>query len=194
MIFNILRQFNWFDIVVLLLIFRVLYISIKGGFTTEVFKLLGIICAIYLAMHYYITVSDFIRGRLPLEEKVPLEFLDFLIFVLLAAVGNVFFLLLRSAVNNLIKIEAVSALNRWGGLILGAIRSVLLVSLVIFSLAISSVPYLRDSVRNSYFGPRINFASVNTYLWIWSSIFSKFVASEKQNNAVVKTQEWIGSK
>ncbi len=194
MVFNILKQFNWLDIVILLLIFRVIYISIKGGFTTELFKLLGIICAIYLAMHYYMAVADFIRGKLPVEEKVPLEFLDFLVFVVLAVLGNLFFVLLRNAVNNLIKIEAVSTLNKWGGLVLGGFRSILLVSLVLFSLVISSVPYLKNSARSSYFGPRILSTAVNTYTWVWGNISSKFASSEKQNSAVIEVKEWMGSK
>ena len=145
-------------------------------------------------MHYYITVADFIRGRLPLEEKVPLEFLDFLVFLILAGIGNLVFLLLRNAVNNLIKIEAISALNRWGGLVLGAFRSVLLASLVMFSLLISSIPYLKNSVRASYFGPRITSLSVNIYTWTWSSIFSKFISSEKLNSSAVEVKEWVGSR
>lgn len=160
----------------------------------EVFKLAGLLSAVYISMHYYITVADFIRGRLPLEEKVPLEFLDFLVFLILAGIGNLVFLLLRNAVNNLIKIEAVSALNRWGGLVLGGFRSVLLASLVMFSLLISSIPYLKNSVKASYFGPRVTSLSVNIYNWAWSSIFSKFISSEKLNSSAVEVKEWVGSR
>jgi uncharacterized membrane protein required for colicin V production len=194
MVFNVLRQFNWLDILILLLIFRVLYISIKGGFAVEVFKLTGLLSAIYLSMHYYLTIADFVRNALPLEEKMPLEFLDFLVFLILASIGYLFFLLLRSAFNNLIKIEAVSTLNKWGGLVLGSFRSLILSSLLIFLLAISSVPYLKSSTKASYLGGRLVSISVNIYTWGWFNIFSKFVSSEKLNSYVVEVRDWMVSK
>ncbi|MFY9402162.1 MAG: CvpA family protein [Candidatus Omnitrophota bacterium] len=194
MVFNILRQFNWLDILILFLIFRVLYISIKGGFVVEIFKLTGLLSAIYLSMHYYLKIADFVRNALPLKEKMPLEFLDFLVFLILAGIGYLFFLLLRSAFNNLIKIEAVSTLNKWGGLALGSFRSLILSSLLIFLLAISSVPYLKNSTKASYFGRRLVSISINIYTWGWSNIFSKFASSEKLNRYVVEVRDWMVSR
>jgi len=194
MIFNMLKNFNWLDIGILIIIFRVLYIAIKNGFTTEFFKFLGVICAVYLSMHYNGAVADFIRARLPVEEKMPLEFLDFLVFLILAIAGNFVFVLLRNVVNNLIKIEAVSTLNKWGGLLLGALRSVLLVSLILFALVISSIPYLKNSVKDSYLGPKVFSTAVNTYSWIWNNVFSKFAPLEKQNSTVLEAEEEIISK
>jgi len=194
MLLNMLKQLNWLDVCILLIIIRVIYIAIKGGFTTELFKFLGVICAIYLSMHYNVVLADFIRGKTPVEEKVPLAFLDFLVFLALAVSGNFIFVLLRNAVNNLIKIEAVSTLNKWGGLVLGGFRSVLLVSLLLFALVISSIPYLKKSVKNSYLGPRFFSAAVDTYGWIWNNLASKFAVSEKQNSAVLEIKEGIVSK
>lgn len=192
MIFNILKNFNWFDICILLIIFRVLYIAIKTGFTTEFFKFFGILFAIYLSMHYNTAIADFVAKRVPIiEEKVPLEFLDFIIFSILAITGNLFFVLLRNAINNLIKIEAVSTLNKWGGLCLGVLRSLLLVSLISFALTISSVVYLKDSVKSSYLGPRVISIGVNTYTWMWSSIFSKFLSSEGLNKNSIEAKEGV---
>ncbi|MBN2830754.1 MAG: CvpA family protein [Candidatus Omnitrophica bacterium] len=194
MIFNVLKNFNWLDICILIIIFRVLYIAIKNGFTAELFKFFGIICAIYLSMHYYTAITDFIRGKIPVEEKMPLEFLDFLIFLILALTGNFLFVLLRNAVNNLIKIEAVSTLNKWGGLFLGALRSVLLASIIVFALTISSIPYFKQSVKRSYIGPRIISVGVDTYSWLWNSIFSRFLASERVNRIVLEVKEGVISK
>jgi uncharacterized membrane protein required for colicin V production len=194
MILNMLKNFNWLDICILIIIFRVLYIAIKTGFTTEFFKFSGVICAVYLSMHYNTAIADFIRSRIPVEDKMPLEFLDFLVFLTLAIGGNFVFVLLRNAVSNLIKIEAVSTLNKWGGLFLGALRSLLLVSIIIFALIISSIPYLKQSVKNSYLGPRVISVGVDTYSFLWNSIFSKFAASEKVNSAALEAKKGAISK
>ncbi|MDD4982136.1 MAG: CvpA family protein [Candidatus Omnitrophota bacterium] len=194
MIFNMLKSFNWLDIIILIIIFRIFYISIKGGFTTEFFKFFGVLTSIYLSMHYNTGLSDFISSKLNIEDKMPLGFLDFILFVILALAGYFIFVLVRNAVNNLVKIEAVSVLNKWGGLILGALRSVLLAGLVSFALAISSVPYLKNSVMNSYLGPRVLAVAVNTYSTIWNNLFSKFAAGEKYNTVVSNVLDEAPSK
>ena len=145
-------------------------------------------------MHYNTGLSDFISSKLNIQDKMPLEFLDFMVFVILAVAGYFIFVLVRNAVNNLIKVEAVSVLNKWGGLILGALRSVLLVGLVSFALVISSVPYLKNSVMNSYLGPRVLVVAVNTYTTIWNNLFSKFAAGEKYNAVVSKVSDEARSK
>lgn len=189
MLLNTLRQFNWLDIFILIMIFRICYIAIKGGFTTEFFKFLGTITAIYLSMHYCITIADYIRGQLPVGSKIPLGFINSLVFLFLAISGYLLFVLLRNVFNNFIKMEAVSALNKWGGLILGGFRSVLLVSLISFTLLISGISYFKNSIKHSYLGSRLSLVAADTYTWIWASIFSKFIPSEKEGSIVIDTKK-----
>lgn len=189
MLLNMLKQFNWLDIFILIMIFRICLIAVKGGFTTEFFKFLGTITAIFISMHYCILAADYIRGQLPIEGKVYLGLIDSLVFLSLAVLGYLLFVLLRNAFNNFVKIETVSALNKWGGLILGGFRSVLLVSLVSFTLVVSGIPYFKNSVKHSYLGTRLIFVAPDTYGWIWASIFSKFTPSEKEGSIVVNIKK-----
>ncbi|MCX5706293.1 MAG: CvpA family protein [Candidatus Omnitrophica bacterium] len=189
MLTDILKQFKWLDIFILILVVRVCYVSIKTGFPVEIFKFLGTLSAIYASLHYYTLTSDFIRQRLPLEAKMPLEFLDFVMFLLLAAAAYFIFFLLRTTFYRLIKIEAVSTLNKWGGLVLGIARSVLLAGLVIFLLSISSVDYLKNSVKHSYLGVRFFKVAPATYSWLWNSLISKFSSGEKFNKTVLDTEK-----
>ncbi len=182
MLLNMLKQFNWLDIFILIMIFRICYIAIKSGFTTELFKFLGTLTAIYLAMHYSVLIADYIHKQLPATDKVPLQFVDFLVLLFLAAAGYLLFVLIRTLSNHFIKIEAISTLNKWGGLILGGFRSVLLVSLISFTLVVSGIPYFMNSVKHSYLGPRLILVAPNTYTWIWTNIFSKFMTFENEGN------------
>jgi uncharacterized membrane protein required for colicin V production len=180
---DILRQINWVDVFVVILILRVGYVAWKTGLPVEFFKLLGTITAIYLPCHYYTKLADFFRANL-FAGKAALEFLDFPVFLLLAILGYLVFKLLRSVFSRFIKAEAVANLNNWGGLILGAVRGILLTGLIIFMLVLSNLSYLKNSVNDSYLGNRLLKVVPATYSWLWNSITSKFMPGEKFNEAI----------
>jgi len=188
MILEAIKQFKWVDVFILILLFRVCYIAIKTGFSVEIFKLFGTICAIYLSLHYYIVVSDFLIDRFPLQ-LIPVEFLDFLCFSILATIGYLVFVAIRMSFFHLIKMEAVSLLNKWGGLIISVLRGVMLMSLIVYALAISSITYLRDSVDNAYLGKIILKVAPGIYSGIWNGFSSKFLQQEKFNINVTETAE-----
>ncbi len=52
MLLNIIKQLNWVDIFVLIVLLRTAYISRKAGLPREFFKLLGTVLAIYLSLHF----------------------------------------------------------------------------------------------------------------------------------------------
>jgi uncharacterized membrane protein required for colicin V production len=188
MLLNILGQFNWVDIVVVILLFRIGYIAIKSGLSVEIFKLLGTILAIYTSLHYYTIASDFIRGFIS-NKEIPLEFLDFLCFLVLAIFTYLVFVLLRSILYRFLRMEAAPRLNKWGGLVLGLIRGFLVIGLIVFLLVISSIGYLKNSVGNSYLGKRFFKVAPATYSWLWDSIMSKFMGGEKLNKTVLEVED-----
>ncbi len=77
MLNDFISRFNWVDIFVLIIIFRIGYVAMITGIRTEVFNFCGVICAIYLSSHYYTALSDFFAQLVP-GNIIPLKFLDFL--------------------------------------------------------------------------------------------------------------------
>ncbi|MCX5712528.1 MAG: CvpA family protein [Candidatus Omnitrophica bacterium] len=189
MLIDILKQFNWLDVFVLILMIRVVYVATTRGFISELFKLIGVLVAIYLSFHYYTLLADFIRSKLPVDERMPLQFLDFICFVALAGIGYSIFAIIRIMLFNLIKMDAVPRLQKWGGFLLGFFRAWLLSGLIVYTLSISSVEYLHKSVYSSYWGKSLFYAPVNTYTFIWESIMSKFMSGEKFNSTVNQASE-----
>jgi len=189
MLLSIVKQFKWVDVLVVILLFRIGYIAMKNGLPVEIFKLLGIILATYLALHYYTALSDWIRAYVDKEEKMPLQFLDFLVFLALTILGYLIFVLLRSTFYRFIKMEAAPRLRKWGGLVLGIARGILLASLIVFMLVISSISYLRDSAKNSYSGKQLFKLTTSTYTWLWNAVTSKFMSGEKFNKTILEVQE-----
>ncbi|MCM8800580.1 MAG: CvpA family protein [Candidatus Omnitrophica bacterium] len=187
MITGILQQINWVDILVAILLIRSIYLGFKNGLFIELFKILGLLSALYISMHYYTLFSDYLGKHFNLE-KIPLRFLDFLVFFILAIGVYALFVGFRYCLDRFIEAEVVPLLNRWGALILSSIKGLLLVSLVAFILLISSVDYLKDSVNNSYSGKHLIKVATSTYSFLWNNIFSKFMPNEKFNTTVEEVQ------
>lgn len=193
MLQDVITQCNWVDLFVIIALFRISYIAMRNGLSAELFKFLGIILAIYLSAHYYISLSDWIRSHLPfssvMRRDTQLEFLDFLIFSLLVTIGYLIFVLLRHAFHRFIKMEAVPRLSKWSGLVLGVVRGILTVSLILFMFVISSISYFRNSAINSYSGSRLFKISPAVYSVIWHKFMSKFMPQEKFNDTVLDLQK-----
>ena len=188
---DIFRHFNYLDIIILIIILRICYIAIKTGLPVELFKLVGILSAIFLSLHYYVFLSDSMLKNIDLG-LAPLKLVDFLIFIFLAIAGYLLFMFLRCIFYRFIKLEAVPTLSKWGGLVLGVLRSLFMSSLICFTLLVSGLPYLNKSVENSYLASRIYKVPFNTYKWGWNSLFSKFMGSEKSNmNVVMKMHNFF---
>lgn len=189
MLLNILKQLNWVDIIIVFLLLRILYISTVNGFVIELFKLIGTISAIYISFHYFVICSDFVMRRVSAQQGFPLNFMDFLIFVLLVVTVYLVFVLLRKVVCHFVKMEAVPMLSKWGGLILGLARGILTASLVVFTLSISTIPYLNTSAKEAYSGRRLFNIAVSTYSNAWNGVMSKFTVNEKFNKVITDIQE-----
>ncbi len=187
MILNTIQQFNWIDCLVIIIFLRVCYIAFENGLFVEFLKTLGTISAIYLSLHYYTILSNFAKGRLNITV-IPQEFLDFLLFCILATLAYLLFVFLREALVYFVKMEAVPQINKWGGLVLGLARAFFLTGLIIFILVISSIPYFKNSVNESYLGKRLLKIAPATYSRMWNGFFSKFMTQEKFNDTVLEIQ------
>lgn len=183
-----IMQFNFMDIVIILMALRICYIAFQMGVAVEFFKLLGVIFGTYISLHYYTSLSDMI-SRLVIPKEMPLEFLDFIVFIMLVASGYLGFVILRSLFYRFIKLEAVPKLNQFGGLMLGAMRVFFTVGLLTYTLMISSVQYLNEAVKYSYFGSKSMTISTNAYGWLWNNVISKFSGKEKFNPTVNEVLE-----
>ncbi|MFH1397811.1 MAG: CvpA family protein [Candidatus Omnitrophota bacterium] len=188
MLLDILKGFNWLDVAVVIFMFRIVYIAMNSGLPIELFKLLGTILAIYLSLHYYTNLSDYLGGPVPYLKNMPLDFLDFVCFIILAVLGYIIFVFLREGFSHFIKMEAVRHLNKYGGMLLGIIRSFLFTGLLIFILAISTISYLGESVKSSSLGNRFFKITPIIYSFLWNNVMSKFMTGEKFNSTVFEVK------
>ena len=192
MILDILKQLNWVDFLVIIVMVRIIYIALSSGFPLELFKLMGTFASLYLSMHYFTFFTDWMGARNPgTKERVPLQFMDFFSLVALAVLGYLIFLALRLVFDKFIKMEINQAVSKSVALLLGVVRGFLLASLVAFVMVVSDIGYLKDSVKSSYTGRRVCNAAVNTYSWTWNHLTSRFALGENFNKTVTEIQKTI---
>jgi len=190
MLLDIIRQFNWVDFLVIIIFLRIIYTAFNNKFPLELFKLLGIVTALYLSLHYYTSLVDLITQHNPAtKDRIPLRFFDFISFLVLAIIGYLVFVGLRFVFERFIELEIYPVLNKILSLIVGASRAFLLTGLLVFTLVISSVSYLKNSVRESYSGRQMFVVAPNTYAWIWNNITSKFSNREEFNKTIPQVQK-----
>ncbi|MDD5476906.1 MAG: CvpA family protein [Candidatus Omnitrophica bacterium] len=190
---NAITQFNFLDVIIVIISLRICYVAFQMGLAVEFFKLSGVILATYLSLHYYTGLSDIIQRRF-IPKGMPLEFMDLLVFIILAAGGYLLFVVLRNSFYRFMKLEASPKISQFGGLTLGLARLFFTVGLLIYILMISGIKYLNDSVKYSYLGSRSTLISSNTYGWLWGSIISKFSPNEKFNPTVTELLERFNRK
>lgn len=184
MIIDFFRQINWIDIFVVILLFRVCYVSTKSPILVELLKLSGTIFAIYLSLHYYPAFSDFLHDL----TGFPSDSLYFLSFSILAIVGYMLFVALRLLILRFIKKQELSGLDRCGSAVLGAFRAFLLTGLLIFMLGLWGLAYLKESINSSFSGRGFFNVAPNTYSFFWNNITAKFSAGEGFNKNIEEVE------
>lgn len=176
-----LTKFNWVDIVIICMVLTTVYKGSRKGFIIEVFKLLGLLAAIYVSLHYFSIASDRLLGILP---GLGVIFTDFTCFLSLSLAGYLAITAIRSIFCRLIKMEAVSGLDKWGGFALGFLRGILLTSMLIILFHLSTITYLKASARKSYLGSRLSLINVQIYEGIFNGLVSRFATTETINKNI----------
>lgn len=178
-----ITKFNWVDIFVVIFLFRICYVAAKTGLPAELFKLFGTLVSIFMSFHYCTRLSNLVSSNIG-SAKVPVGLLDYFMFLALAIFGYMVVVFLRNLFFRLIKMEAVSALNRWGGLVVGTLRAFLLTGLAIFILVFSGNSYMESSVKSSFSGNYFLSVGPGTYTLLWDGIVSKFSPADKLNKDI----------
>ncbi|MDD5347340.1 MAG: CvpA family protein [Candidatus Omnitrophica bacterium] len=183
------RHFNWVDILVFLIFLRLVFVSLKEGLAVEFFKIIGALCAVYLALHYYYSIAGFVNVRSG-SKTPPGQFLQIAAFCVLCTCGYGFFVLLRIVVFRFITAQINPVLSRWAGLCAGLVRSFLVSSMILFCLLLVRQAYFINSVHYSLSGSSIVYVAPTTYAWIWETFVSKFASREKSNAQVEETLQF----
>ncbi len=181
-VLNILRGFNWIDILMVCIVVRIIFIGLKRGFATESFKLFGCVFAIFVSIHYYYGIAQLLHKKVFLPERIA----EVIVFVCLLFIVVFVFKLLREGALLLFKIEPHPAVERWGGLIVAALRSLVVCSIFLLLFSITRVEYLKTNSKKSITGKYLMDLSPKIYRYSFNNVFKKVFPKEKYNKRVFK--------
>ncbi len=180
---HILAIINWVDVAILVLLIRIVFIGVKTGFVTELFKLLGIFFAVFVGFHYYTSLAVFLAKK----TNWPLDILEFVFFVLLVFLVVLFIKFLRDGFLMIFKFETTHAgVNQWGSGVFSIIRALFLASLIMFGLLLSRLEWLQKETMTSISQKLALKVAPNTYSYLFNNFVGKVFSKEKLNKDVIE--------
>lgn len=138
-------RLNWVDVLAVIIILRISYISFQRGLSHEIFPLVVSIVTITLSLRYYTSISFFIKHNM---MNINIYVLNFIVFLSLIALLGFIGKFLRAILDMIIKVTWHPLIERFGGLIIGSMRSVVVTSMVLIAIALVPVSYLQWSIRD----------------------------------------------
>ncbi len=178
---HILATINWVDVAMLVLFIRIVFIGVKTGFVTELFKLLGVFCAVFVGLHYYASLAIFVTKK----TNWSIDFLEFLFFVLLVCLMVLVIKFLRDGFFVLFKFESTHAgLNQWGAGLFAVIRALFLASLIMYTILLTHVEWLQRQALTSVSQKVALKAAPDTYSFVYHHFIGKIFTKEKFNEDV----------
>lgn len=130
---------SFFDILAISVIFISIIVSMMRGLVGEIFSLIGWIIALFVARLFAVPISEvFFSSMNPRPLAVICA------FILIYIVTRLGIALIQQLTNALFKQTCLSSINCLLGGILGAIKGILIVSLVVLACSLSDLPRSED--------------------------------------------------
>lgn len=140
---EVFQQFNWIDVLVIILLFRTTYVGAKTGLNNELFKIIGVILGLYLGFRFYVSLGSWVSSRIPLPEEIANSF-SFLILILIAVL---ILKLVGAGLAKIVKLTFADRINQWGGFVVGFVRGGIILSLIFTFFTILNFQYVVKSVE-----------------------------------------------
>ncbi|MDD5423913.1 MAG: CvpA family protein, partial [Candidatus Omnitrophica bacterium] len=104
------QRVNWVDVLTVILLLRTCYIGARTGLSEEVFKMVGVLLALYISMSFYSPLGSKINGGFSLPQNL-VDGVSFLILILLCMLS---LKLVALGVTKVVKLAFADKINQWG--------------------------------------------------------------------------------
>jgi hypothetical protein len=185
MFMHFINSLNWVDILILAFAIRIIYIGMQIGFMTELFKVVGLVLALFCSFQYYILVG----GMIKVYGKIPDGYYFVLGFLLIWIIITVIFKFLRQGFFLLFTVQTISTLDKWGGAIVAVGRFALTASMVMFILLVTGDEYLQTKTADAFSRKYLVNVAPRFYKGLSDKIVSKVIPVVKYNSAVRETMK-----
>ncbi|MCI5968404.1 CvpA family protein [Helicobacter sp.] len=148
-------DFSWFDGIVGILILLLAIRGVMNGFIREFFGLAGIVGGVYVASVYSGSVGVWISANVyAFKNPSAMTLIGFLVLLVVIWVSA---LLIAEVLQKLVRLSALSAVDRLFGFVFGALKVFVIFSIIIA--ALTNVQFVRSFIesktQNSYLYPML---------------------------------------
>ena len=144
---EMLNAINWLDLAVLLLVIRGLYLGIRNGLSTEIFRFIGAILSLTFAIHSYSQIAEIFIANFAL----PAWLSQFLCFVVIAQLIRIIFKYGIILLLKILNIQFMPPLEKPGGAVVGLARAVIVAGALILMLSFFPSKYMTESIYDKSF-------------------------------------------
>lgn len=169
------------DLFMAIIVAAVICMGRKDGIVAEIIKLFGVFCTVFITLHYYVRLADFLRVQFFGKDAET----EFFAFTLLAVTVFISFILISKGWSLILDIKSFAVVDRWGRLILSLIRSYFIGSLVFLALILSQHANATPLAQKSVCGFVFRNGAVKLYKVSYSTFIEKYFPSEKINLDVI---------
>ena len=178
-------SFNWVDLVLIAVFFAIVYDGQKSDLVTEILKVVGIILATFVTLHYYTQLSVLLHGKVFVVQ----EYKELFAYALLIGLMMLMITMIRGGWLILLGIEISPWLEKWGRIITASIRAYLLVGLLFLAFFVSNHTVAMNSARNCFLAKYAENISLDVYQGMFRSL-SRFFPEETINaDALILTAQ-----
>jgi uncharacterized membrane protein required for colicin V production len=180
MITHLIKSINWIDAALVFLFIRMIFVGVKNGFISEFFKLLGVVAAVFVSLHFYSNFAAWVAKII----VIPWNYWDLTIFAVLWLATTFFFKCFRDSIFILFKMETThEGFDKYAAGILAVARGILVCSLSIFLILLTNNNSLKRMALHSYSYKIAGHAAVSTYSFLYNHLVDKLFAGEHYNAA-----------
>ena len=178
MITHLIKSINWIDAALVVLFIRIIFIGVKNGFVSELFKSIGVVVAVFISLHYY----SFLAAWVALKTHFSWAWWDLAIFLVLWIVVTVFFNFFRDSLLLLFKVETThQGFDKYAAGVVAVGRGILVCSLTIFAILLMHFGPTSRMAVHSYGYKIAGRAAVGTYSYLYKNLVDKLFSGEHYN-------------
>ena len=176
---GLFERVNWVDLLTLILLIRITYISSRIGVGKQIPPLVLLVLILSVSLYNYRVIAIFFIERYSFSSSLSMFFSYFLMTVLFLIVYHV---ISRITGFCLSAGESIAGgLERAGGIVVGFIRSAFIIGIMLIALVLVPVKFVENSVKYSYLGTFFIKANVKIYCVMARIIFrDKDISSREE--------------
>lgn len=175
---GLFHRVNWVDIIALILLIRITYVSSRIGVGKQILPLVLLGFILTVSLHNYGVIASFFVERYAFPASVC-RFFSYFFITVIFSVGY-------HMISHLTGFRLLSGemepgrIEKVGGTVLGIVRSGLIIGMILIGALLLPVRFVENSVKKSFLGPFYINANLRIYTTVANLAFKGAEASYRE--------------